>query len=297
MTASRTPDPMARLLAALELSPAGDDSFIGSSLHRPGGRVFGGQVLGQALMAAGRTVPEARLPHSLHGYFLRPGDVGLPITFAVERLHDGRSFSARRTQAIQSGQPILSMISSFQEEQEGVEHADPMPDVPLPSEVGSAHDLLGPLDHPLAKFWIQESAFDLRHVNSSLYLGPAATATDRQMVWMRARGEVPGDELTHRALLAYACDEVILEPVMRRHGLSMVTPGLSVASLDHAMWFHRPPRVDEWLLYVQNSPSAQGGRGLTEAKVYTETGTLVASIAQEGMFRIRSRPHPQVAGS
>ena len=288
MTAPPAPDPMDRLLAALELSPAGEDTFTGPSLHRPGGRVFGGQVLAQALLAAGRTVPAGRLPHSLHGYFLRPGDVEHPITFAVERMRDGRSFSARRTHAIQGGQPILSMITSFQDEQKGLEHFDPMPAVPAPSEVGSTHDVLGPVDHPLARFWIEQSAFDLRHVEAPLYLGPAATETDRQMIWIRAKGAVPNDQLMHRALMAYACDEVILEPVLRRHGLSMITPGLSVASLDHAMWWHRPARVDEWLLYVQGSPSAQGGRGLTTAKVYTESGLLVASIAQEGMFRAPS---------
>ena len=287
MTDPVTADPMTRLLDALDLEPDGADAFTAASLHRPGGRVFGGQVLAQALMAAGRTVPAGRLPHSLHGYFLRPGDVTRSISFTVERLRDGRSFSARRTHAIQGGQPILSVITSFQEEQDGVEHADPMPAAPPPAVVGSAHDALGPVDHPLARFWLEQSAFDLRHVETSLYLGAAGAATDRQMVWIRARGAVPDDPLLHRALMAYACDEVILEPVLRRHGLSLITPGLSVASLDHAMWWHRPARVDEWLLYVQSSPSAQGGRGLTTAKVYTEQGALVASIAQEGMVRVR----------
>jgi acyl-CoA thioesterase-2 len=287
MTDPVTADPMTRLLGVLDLEPDGADAFTAASLHRPGGRVFGGQVLAQSLMAAGRTVPAGRLPHSLHGYFLRPGDVKQSISFTVERLRDGRSFSARRTHAIQGGQPILSMITSFQEEQDGVEHADPMPAAPPPAAVGSAHDTLGPVDHPLARFWLEQSAFDLRHVQPSLYLGAAGAATDRQMVWIRARGAVPDDPLLHRALMAYACDEVLLEPVLRRHGLSPITPGLSMASLDHAMWWHRPARVDEWLLYVQSSPSAQGGRGLTTAKVYTEQGSLVASIAQEGMVRVR----------
>lgn len=286
MTEPPTPDPMARLLAKLEISPDGEDSFTGSSLDQPGGRVFGGQVLAQALLAAGRTVPEGRFPHSLHGYFLRPGDVEQPITFAVERMRDGRSFSARRTHALQGGRPILALSTSFQEQQEGLEHADRMPDVPPPGEVGSAHEELEPIDHPVAKFWIQQSAFDLRHIEPSIYLRPAATATDRQAVWMRARGEVPDDQLVHRALMAYACDQVMLEPVLRKHGQSWASPGLAMASLDHAMWWHRPARVDEWLLYVQSSPSAQGGRGLTTAKVYAENGTLVASIAQEGMIRV-----------
>jgi len=286
MTDHAAPDQMTRLLATLEITRDGEDSFTGSSLDQPGGRIFGGQVLAQALLAAGRTVPEGRLPHSLHGYFLRPGDVTQPITFAVERMRDGRSFSARRTHALQGGQPILALSTSFQEDQDGLEHADRMPDVPPPSEVASAHEELEPIDHPVAKFWIQQSAFDLRHIDASIYLRPAPTATDHQAVWMRARGEVPDDQLIHRTLMAYACDQVMLEPVLRRHGRSWASPGLAMASLDHAMWWHRPARVDEWLLYVQNSPSAQGGRGLTAARVYAQNGTLVATIAQEGMIRV-----------
>ncbi len=279
-------DPMARLLGALRLERTGPDEFAGSSLQQPGGRVFGGQVLAQALLAGGRTVPDGRLPHSLHGYFLRPGDVREPITFAVERLRDGRSFSARRTHALQNGAPILSMITSFQEAQPGLEHADPMPEAPTPDDVVSALEVLGPIDHPVANFWTETSAFDLRHVERSIFLGPGPARTDRQMVWIRARGSVPADQILHRALMAFACDQVMLEPVLRRHGQSWVSPGLSMASLDHAMWWHRPARVDEWLLYVQSSPSAQGGRGLTAATVYAQDGTLVASIAQEGMVRV-----------
>ena len=279
-------DPMGRVLSALELEPVDADHFRGPSLHQPHGRVFGGQVLAQALVAAGRTVADGRLPHSLHGYFLRPGDVRQPIEFAVERMRDGRSFSARRTHALQGGVPILSMITSFQEEQEGLEHADPMPDVPAPDDVVSALEVLGPIDHPMATFWTESAAFDLRHVDRSIFIGPGRERTDRQSVWVRARGDVPADPLTHRALMAFACDQVMLEPVLRRHGHSWVTPGLSMASLDHAMWWHRAARVDEWLLYVQSSPSAQGGRGLTAAKVYAQDGTLVASIAQEGMIRV-----------
>lgn len=277
---------MTRFLRALEIERTDEDTFVGQNLRQPGGRVFGGQVLAQTILAAGRTVSEDRLPHSMHGYFLRPGIVELPITFSVERLRDGRSFSARRVHALQDGQPILSMIASFQEDQKGLEHADPMPAAPPPSEVESALDVLGPIDHPVAKFWTQKAAFDLRHVESSLYLSPAPNRTDRQMVWMRSRGPAPDDPLLHRALLAFACDQVMLEPVLRQHGESWVSPGLSMASLDHAMWWHRPARIDEWLLYVQSAPSSQGGRGLGAARVYAQDGTLVASIAQEGMIRL-----------
>lgn len=280
--------PTAAVLDVLDLTsdPTAPDHFAGHSLPQPNGRVFGGQVLAQALLAAGRTVDADRLPHSLHGYFLRAGVVTEPIAFTVERLRDGRSFTARRTHALQGGVPILSLIASFQTEQEGVDYADEMPDgIPGPDDVPSALDLLGRIDHPAAKFWAQESAFDVRHAGGSIYLGRAAEATGRQEVWFRSRTPLPDDRLLHRALLAYACDQVMLEPVLRRSGRSWVTPGMSIASLDHAMWWHRDVRVDDWLLYVQTSPSAQGGRGLGAARVFTRDGTLVASIAQEGMVR------------
>ncbi|HEY3437216.1 MAG TPA: acyl-CoA thioesterase II [Actinotalea sp.] len=282
-------DALRRVLDVLDLEQTGPDTFVGASLPKPGGRVFGGQVLAQSLLAAARTVDGDRLPHSGHGYFLRPGDVDKPITFTVERLRDGRSFSARRTHALQDGRPILSLITSFQVDQEGADHADGPPSgVPHPEDVTPAREVLGPVDHPIAAFWTQTAAFDLRHVEEPVYLRPAGVRTDRQLVWMRAHGTVPDDQVLHRALLAYACDQVMLEPVLRRHGRSWATHGLSIASLDHAMWWHRPVRADEWLLYVQSSPSAQGGRGLTSARVYTREGTLVASIAQEGMFRFPS---------
>jgi acyl-CoA thioesterase-2 len=280
-------DPLRTVLDVLELEALDPDTFAGASLPKPGGRVFGGQVLAQALLAAARTVEGDRLPHSVHGYFLRAGDVNLPITFAVERLRDGRSFSARRTHALQNDLPILSMTTSFQKDQPGVEHTDhPPTSAPAPDGVRSALDVLGTVDQPVAAFWTQTSAFDIRHVQESIYLEPAHEQTDRQMVWMRARGPVPDDQVLHRALLAYACDQVMLEPLLRRHGASWATPGMSIASLDHAMWFHRTVHVDDWLLYVQSAPSAQGGRGLTAARVYRQDGTLVASIAQEGMLRL-----------
>ena len=284
-------DPTAPVLdiLRLEADPGTPDQFTGRSLPQPSGRVFGGQVLAQSLLAAGATVPDGRLPHSLHGYFLRAGDVREPITFAVERLRDGRSFTARRTHAIQGGQAILSMIASFQDEQDGIDYADPMPlDVPPPEDVPSALDVLGGIDHPVAKFWTQEAAFDVRHVNGQIYLGPQPDVTGEQQVWFKALGPVPDDQLLHRALLAYACDQVMLEPILRRSGKSWVTPGLSIASLDHAMWWHRDVRVDDWLLYVQSSPSAQGGRGLGTARVFRRDGTLVASVGQEGMVRFPS---------
>jgi acyl-CoA thioesterase-2 len=299
------------VLRTLQIDRTDTDEFVGESVPWPRGRIYGGQVLAQALLAAGVTVPTTRAPHSVHAYFLRAGDPDQPITFAVERLRDGRSFSARRTHAIQEGGPILSMISSFQEEQEGLEHAEPMPEAPSPDEVPSMLDSLAGVDHPRARDFVTHAAFDLRHVPDSLFAPGPRAATDRQAVWMRARGAVddadfaagppsgpagdPGRDrrgglpataaVLHAALLAYACDQVLLEPVLRRHGLGWLDPGVKVASLDHAMWWHRPARADEWLLYVQRSPSARGGRGLGTASVYARDGALVATIAQEGMVR------------
>ncbi len=275
-----------RVLAALRLDRLDADTFRGTSLPMPHGRVFGGQVLGQALLAAAATVPADRLPHSVHAYFLRPGDVSAPITFAVERMRDGRSFTARRTHALQQDIPILSMITSFQLDQPGIEHGALAPDVPRPDELTASHDALAPFDHPMASFWGRYGAFDVRHVEPDLFLLPADERTEHQHVWMRARDTLPDDQALHRALLAFACDQVMLEPVLRRHGASWVTPGLSAASLDHAMWWHRPVRADEWLLYVQSSPSAHGGRGLGTASVFDTSGALVASIVQEGMLRL-----------
>lgn len=286
-------DPVTTTLAALDLvaDPADPDLFTGPSLPRPNGRVFGGQVIAQSLLAAGRTVPDGRLPHSMHGYFLRAGDDRQPITFAVERLRDGRSFTARRTHALQDGVPILSMIASFQEEQPGLDYDEPMPrDVPDPETLTSAFDLFAQVDHPVAKFWVDEIAFDLRHVGPPIYLRPdpqhGGERSGRQMIWMRARSPLPDDQLLHRAMLAFACDQVMLEPILRRTGRAWSTPGLSIASLDHAMWWHRDVRVDDWLLYVQSTPNAHGGRGLGAARVFRQDGSLVASIAQEGMVRV-----------
>lgn len=279
-------DAVDALLEVLRLRQEDEDTFTGGSLPQLNGRVYGGQVLAQALLAAGRTLEADRPPHSMHSYFLRPGRLEEPITFQVERLRDGRSFSARRTHALQDGEPILSMIASFQERQSGIEFAEPMPNVPPPDEVPSAHEELGAVDHPVAQFWVDQAAFDVRHVGGSLYLSPAERAEGKQLVWLRARRRVEADQLLQRALLVFACDMIMLEPALRRGGLSWQTEGLSLASLDHAMWWHRDVDVNEWLLFVQSSPSAQGGRGLGAARVHAADGRLVASIAQEGMIRV-----------
>ncbi|MHB1171554.1 MAG: acyl-CoA thioesterase [Lacisediminihabitans sp.] len=284
-------DPLADLLAALDLTDTrartGEDIFIGSSQWMPQGRVFGGQVLAQSLVAAQRTIAEDRFVHSMHGYFLRPGNVELPITFSVERIHDGRSFSTRRTQAYQEGQPILSMIASFQDVDEGLDHQTDMPgDIPDPESLPSAAEAMGGLDHPVARYWATERPFDMRHVPSPVFLSVEGPHVAHQAVWLKAIGTLPDDPKLHHAALAYMSDYSILEPIFRRHGITWSTPGLKVASLDHAMWFHRFGRVDEWMLYLQESPTATGGRGLSHGRIYSRDGVLLASVAQEGMIRV-----------
>ena len=286
--AAQEPRPLDAVLAALDLRTAGEDTFEGDSLPQLHGRVYGGQVLAQAIVAAERTLEgelSDRLIHSLHGYFLRAGDLDAPITFAVERLRDGGSFSARRTHALQHGKPILSMIASFQTVQEGPEHTEPMPQVPGPEELPSSVALFEQLDHPVAQFFYRNGAFDIRHTGSSLFVAPDPERDAFQALWMRARGPVPGGQPEQRAMLAFACDQVMLEPVLRAHGVSWRSRGSSIASLDHAMWWHRDVDMSDWLLYVQDSPTAQGGRGLGLARVFSSDGRLVATIAQEGMVR------------
>jgi acyl-CoA thioesterase-2 len=284
------PDPLSSFLTALDLTDTGartsEDISTGPSQWMPEGRVFGGQVLAQSLIAAGRTV-EGRSVHSMHGYFLRPGDVSLPITFSVDRIHDGRSFCTRRTQAYQNGRPILSMIASFQTEDEGLDHQAPMPEgIPDPESLPSTAEILAGVDHPVGSFWATQRPFDVRHVEQPVYLRADPERVAHQSVWMRSLGPLPDDPMLHRAALAYASDYTILESTLRRHGAAWTTPGLRIASLDHAMWWHRPARVDQWLLYVQEAPSASGGRGLSLGRIYTQEGVLVASVAQEGMVRV-----------
>ena len=280
-------DPVADLVDVLNLREVSKTEFVGRTQWMPHGRVFGGQVLAGALTAAIRTVPEERHVHSLHSYFLRPGDVKKDIQFSVEVLRDGRSFSARRIHALQEDVPIFSMIASFQDLDEGLFHASSMPEgVPDPESLPSAIDLLGQIDHPAAKYWSSARPFDLRHVAEPLYLHPTQDRSPNQMIWFKALSELPPERAIHEAALAYASDYSILEPILKRHGLSWASAGLSSASLDHAMWFHKPAKLDQWLLYVQESPAAQGGRGLSLGKIYDREGHLVASIAQEGMIRV-----------
>ena len=246
--------------------------------------MFGGQVAGQALVAAGRTVPADRPVHSLHAYFIRPGDTAVPLIYTVERLHDGRSFTTRRVTAIQHGNAIFTLSASFHAREPGFEHADTMPDVPDPDEVESEAERLSRLRLPPDEF-ARDNPIDLRHV------GPLpieaerdrSLVTSRNVVWLKADGELPDDPLLHVCLMTYASDMTLLDTVLLADGVSW--GHVSGASLDHAMWFHRPFRVDRWLLFVQDSPIASGGRGLARGEVYTRDGELVVSVVQEGLLR------------
>jgi acyl-CoA thioesterase-2 len=287
-TASSPPEALRQVLAVLDVQPdpERENTFTGTSYRPPWGRIFGGQVLAQSLMAASRTVDEQRPVHSLHAYFLRAGDPAVPISFDVDILRDGRSFSARRTQAIQRGKPILSMISSFQEPSEGLDHQVEMPKVPGPDELPTAEELFGHFDIPAVQQMLHSRPVDMRYVDGPLFLNPPKEPVGHQAIWFRASAPMPDDQLLHTALIAFASDYSLLESVLRRHGLSWGNAGMKTASLDHAMWFHRSARADEWLLYAQESPSASGARGMGLGRIFTADGVLVASTAQEGMMRL-----------
>ncbi|WP_295703020.1 acyl-CoA thioesterase II [Lapillicoccus sp.] len=265
--------------------------FVGQSQKQHHGRVFGGQVLAQSVIAAGRTVEGVgdtpRHIHSLHGYFVRAGDDSHPIRFAVENIRDGNSFSTRRVHAIQYGKPILSMITSFQSQSDGLEHQDAMPAAPDPESLPSLAEVARTVDDPRTRHFARDRPIDLRHVEGQIHVRPGRQLAPQQSVWLKAIGPLPDDPLLHAAVLAYASDYSLLEPILRRHGLAWSDPRLRVASLDHAMWFHRPGRADEWVLYTERSPTAQGGRGLSTGQMFSSDGALIATVAQEGMTRLK----------
>jgi acyl-CoA thioesterase-2 len=279
------------LIRQLDLEPLEVNLFRGTSRDTGTRSVYGGQVVAQALVAAERTV-DGRAAHSLHGYFLLPGDVAAPIVYVVDRIRDGRSFSARRVQAIQHGQPIFSMIASFQVQEAGLEHAAPMPEVPPPEALPSFAELrdrwladAGAVPARIQKMFEARRAFEFRAVEPQNPLRPVPLGP-RQAYWFRAADRVPDDPRLHRCLLAYASDTALAGTPMRPHRKSWAD--LVVASLDHALWFHRPARVDEWLLYTMDSPSAQSARGMARGLVYDRDGRLVASVAQEALMRVPS---------
>jgi acyl-CoA thioesterase II len=250
-------------------------------------RVFGGQVAGQALVAAGRTVPADRPVHSLHAYFIRPGDPTVPLVYVVERVRDGRSFTTRRVTAVQHGKTIFTLSASFHLREPGFEHADAMPAVPGPDDVEPTVDRLRRLYGASADEHIWPSPIDIRHVGplTAEAARDSSLITSRNVVWLRADGELPDDPLLHVCLMTYASDMTLLDTVLLAHGRSWGDGLTAGASLDHAMWFHRPFRADRWLLYVQDSPVASGARGLARGEVYTRDGELVVSVVQEGLLR------------
>jgi acyl-CoA thioesterase-2 len=275
-------------LSKLESAASGEDRFEGPSQWMPHGRIYGGQVLAQSLVAATKTIDTEgiRNIHSLHGYFLRPGDIELPIIFSVDRLRDGRSFSTRRVQAFQNDLPIFSMIASFQDTDPGLDHQDEFPqNIPDPESLPTAAELLGESEHPVVQYWAKARPFDLRHVTSPIFFKVEGEHVAHQAVWIKSLGELPDDQNIHRAAIAYASDYTILESIYRRHGIAWAHRGLKSASLDHAMWFHRPFRADEWLLYAQETPSAASGRAFATGSVFTSEGKLAVTVVQEGLIR------------
>jgi acyl-CoA thioesterase-2 len=277
-----------QVLDLLDLEQIEVDIFRGRS---PEGerrqRVFGGQVAGQALVAAGRTVPEDRPVHSLHAYFIRPGDPTTPLIYLVERVRDGRSFTTRRVTTIQHGKTIFTLSASFHRDEPGVEHADPMPDVPPPEAITPTAERMERLFGPSVREWYGGNPIDIRHIGPLSFEAERdpSLRTTRNMVWLRADGELPDDPLLHVCLMTYASDMTLLDSVLLAHGLSWADGRTSGASLDHAMWFHGPFRADRWLLYAQDSPVARGSRGLARGEVYTSDGDLVVSVVQEGLIR------------
>jgi len=284
------PSAVDALLSILDLEPLEHNLFRGMSPQVGWQRVFGGQVIGQALVAASRTVPEERMVHSLHAYFLRPGDPAVPIIYEVDRIRDGGSFATRRVVAIQHGRAIYSMSASFQKMEEGLEHQTAMPDVPAPEDLPSEAELkekfLAHAPEAVRRYWERERPIELRPVDLTHYFSRKKLVPS-QNVWVRASAPLPDDPRIHTCVLAYASDMTLLDTSLFAHGTSVFDTGLQVASLDHAMWFHRPFRADEWLLYVEDSPSSSGGRGFTRGSLYTRSGELVASVAQEGLIRVR----------
>ena len=284
------PAAIENLLGILDLEPLEHNLFRGRSPQDGWQRVFGGQVIGQALVAATRTVEADRKAHSLHAYFLRPGDPGVPIIYEVDRIRDGKSFATRRVVAIQHGHAIFSMSASFQVEEAGLDHQMPAPE----GAAAGGADVRGGAEaacswrarrEPMKAYWRRERPIELRPVSLRHYIG-REKLEPVQHVWFRATGTLPDDPAIHKCVLAYASDMMLLDTSLYPHGRSLFDRDLQVASLDHALWFHRPFRADDWLLYSQDSPTASGARGFNRGAIYTRDGIHVASVAQEGLIRV-----------
>ena len=280
-------EPVDELLEILDLEELELNIFRGRNESDRRGRLFGGQVAAQALVAASRTV-EARPAHSLHGYFLRPGDPSLPVLYSVDRIRDGHSFTTRRVVAIQHGKAIFNMSASFHAAEPSYEHQAPMPEAPPPEQVPTWQERVEQMGSRIPEearvFAPRPRPIDLRHVDLPTYLGGEPTRAPG-LVWLRVERRLRDDERLHQALLTYASDISLLDNIIRPHGRLGTLGPLMMASLDHAVWFHRPLRVDEWLLYAQESPIAAGARGFARGQLFSREGVLVASVAQEGLMR------------
>ncbi len=278
------------LIDLLNLEQIEADIFRGRSPDDRRQRVFGGQVAGQALVAAGRTVPADRPVHSLHAYFIRPGDPAVSLVYIVDRVRDGRSFTTRRVSAIQHGKTIFTLSASFHHFEPGPVHAAPMPEVPPPDSITPLAERIEQSLGPDARELFSRNPIDLRIAGPLTYEAERdpALRTDHNLVWLRADGELPDDPLLHVCLMTYASDMTLLDSVLLQHGLSWADGRTTGASLDHAMWFHRPFRADRWLLYAQESRVAWGARGLARGEVFTQEGQLVVSVVQEGLIRTRA---------
>lgn len=287
-----TDEPVASVLRILRLTEDAEheDTFTAHSLPQVR-RVYGGQVIAQSLLASMATIDQDdRLPHSFHAYFLRGGDPEAPFTLHVNRLRNGRSFSSRSVTCRQSEREILTLAASFQGPESGLTYDIEAPDVPGPDSCDSALELFRMMNHPVGRFLGKTAAFDVRHVQDSLYVKPDPHPTNRQQLWMRPRSPVPSQvsQLIHRALLAYVVDQVMLEPAMRATSLCWMTPGLSAASLDHAMWFHHDVDINDWLLFDGTCTNVNSGRVLTHMQIFSSDGRLVADANQQGMMRVPS---------
>jgi acyl-CoA thioesterase II len=289
---------LSELIDQLALERIEENLFRGQSQDLGWGAVFGGQVLGQALSAAVQTVPDDRFVHSLHAYFLRSGDVAKPIVYDVDRIRDGKSFTTRRVVAIQAGRPIFNLAASFQTLEPGFTHQDAMPETPPPEALESDDEHFdnlvrtGNARMPATRSRKRERPFELRTVRQLDDAFAPSPAPAQRKIWLRAVDKLPDSPQLHAYLLAYASDYSFVTTALQPHGVTWYTPGMQVASIDHVMWFHQPFRVDDWLLYSIDGPSASGARGLVRGQIYTRDGRLVASTAQEGLIRMRPAGSP-----
>jgi acyl-CoA thioesterase II len=285
------PSVVDNLVKLLDLERLETNLFRGVSPPSGWNRVYGGQVLAQALVAAQRTVTDDRVVHSMHAYFLLAGEPKVPIVYDVEQVRDGGSFSTRRVKAIQNGQPMYVMSASFQKHEVSLDHQAEMPVVPGPETLASQDDLLkmlaGKIPLSMANYLTRDRPIDMRLVEVDRYMSRKKAKPAQQHVWMRAKGRLPDDPKVHQAVLAYASDATLLDTALTAHGKLLFDTDIQMASLDHSMWFHRPFRADEWLLFAQDSPSAGGARGFCRGSIYRQDGVLVASVTQEGLVRQR----------